>query len=224
MYCPSQIRSSGGTISVDTIDCYMHQLQQYKAIATCDDLLRLFVVQDFSTETLSLKVTHTLNVFNLSLTLYYPFSVSIYCFVSRSVRQFTDGIEWIYVCSCDPNASKLTKTLGTHINCQYSQYTQDFPECIHMMVVNRISSTIDALHGLTPSQDFSGIAKNGQNSHTDNYNPLYSSDHTYSSDHFENPSLVFKHNCTQAFDYGVAELLMQVLISLTGDRNYYCHW
>ena len=76
MYCPSQIRSSGGTISVDTIDCYMHQLQQYKAIATCDDLLRLFVVQDFSTETLSLKVTHTLNVFNLSLTLYYPFSVS----------------------------------------------------------------------------------------------------------------------------------------------------
>ena len=47
MHCLSQIRSSGGTISVDTIDAYMHQLQQYKAIATCDDLLRLFVVQDF---------------------------------------------------------------------------------------------------------------------------------------------------------------------------------
>ena len=69
MHCLSQIRSSGGTISVDTIDAYMHQLQQYKAIATCDDLLRLFVVQDFSTETLSLKVTHNPNVFNMSLTL-----------------------------------------------------------------------------------------------------------------------------------------------------------
>ena len=72
------------------------------------------------------------------------------------MRQFADGVEWVYVCSCDPNASELTKTLSTHINCQYSQYTNDFPECIHIKVVNRVSSTV---HGLSPSQDFSGIAR-----------------------------------------------------------------
>ena len=73
------------------------------------------------------------------------------------MRQFADGIEWVYVCSCDPNASDLTKTLSTHINYQYSQYATNFPECIHIKVVNRVSSTIDAVHGLSPLQDFSGI-------------------------------------------------------------------
>ena len=57
MDIPSQIGSSGGTIcSLDIIDAYMSQLQQYNAIATCDDSLRLFVVQDFFLESLSLKV------------------------------------------------------------------------------------------------------------------------------------------------------------------------
>ena len=56
---PSQIGSSGGTIC--SVDAYMHQLKQYNAIATCDDSLRLFVVQDISPESLSLKVIHGLN-------------------------------------------------------------------------------------------------------------------------------------------------------------------
>ena len=75
------------------------------------------------------------------------------------MRQFSDGVEWIYACSCDFNASQLTKTLNTHINCDYSQYTEELPECIHIMVVKRISSTIDAIHNLSPSADFSGIVE-----------------------------------------------------------------
>lgn len=77
--------------------------------------------------------------------------------MSRSVRQFTDGIEWIYLCSCDPNTSKLAKTLSTQINCTHSKFTQEFPKCIHMVAVIHASSTIDAIHCLSPSQDFLGI-------------------------------------------------------------------
>lgn len=115
MDIPSQIGSSGATIcSLDVIDAYMSQLQQYNAIATCDDSLRLFVVQDFSPESLSLKVIN--GAYNyLSLSCYFSYFQHQYCFVSRSVRQFADAIEWVYVCSCDPNASDLYNK-----NSQYS--------------------------------------------------------------------------------------------------------
>ena len=51
----------GGVIySVDAIDAYMYQLQQNNAIASCDNSLRVFVVQEFSSERLSLKVNNNL--------------------------------------------------------------------------------------------------------------------------------------------------------------------
>lgn len=63
MQLQSQIGSSGGVIcSVDAIDAYMYQLQLYNAITTCDDSLRVFVVQDFSSESLTLKVNCNLTV------------------------------------------------------------------------------------------------------------------------------------------------------------------
>ena len=72
MHPPSQIGSSRGVIcSVDPIDAYMHQLQQYNAIATCDDSLRMFVVQDFSPASLSLKV-------NTSKCLRYAINIVFY--------------------------------------------------------------------------------------------------------------------------------------------------
>ena len=42
--------------SMDTLDTYVYQLKINNAISACDDVLRVFVVQDFSTNNLSLKV------------------------------------------------------------------------------------------------------------------------------------------------------------------------
>ena len=53
-----QLGSSGGVIC--SVDAYMYQLQQNNAIASCDNSLRVFVVQDFSSERLSLKVNNNL--------------------------------------------------------------------------------------------------------------------------------------------------------------------
>ena len=41
--------------SMDTLETYIYQLKTNNAISTCDNVLRVFVVQDFSIENLSLK-------------------------------------------------------------------------------------------------------------------------------------------------------------------------
>lgn len=77
--------------------------------------------------------------------------------MSRSARQFSDGIHWIYVCSCDPSLSELAKSLSSQIAYEYAQYVNTFPYCIHINAVSEIISKVDAIHCLSPHVDFTGI-------------------------------------------------------------------
>ena len=80
-----------------------------------------------------------------------------YYFVSRAGRQFNDEVEWVYCCTCDRHTSQLMSSLSTHINWNYSDFSQAFMKCIHIAAVVQLTSGIDSVHCLSPVHDFAGI-------------------------------------------------------------------
>ncbi|CAI8037435.1 hypothetical protein GBAR_LOCUS20937 [Geodia barretti] len=94
--------------SVSILDAYMFQLKTKKAFALCNGSLHAFVLQDFSEETLCLKPLH-------------------YHFISRSAKQFRDEVEWVYNCTCDSHASRLSTTLNSTLELNYSEFLKKFP-------------------------------------------------------------------------------------------------
>ena len=77
--------------------------------------------------------------------------------MSRTGRKFIDDVEWVYCCTCDVHTSQLISTFGSHINCNVSEFSRGFPKCIHIAAVAHLSSKVDAIHCLSPAQDFAGI-------------------------------------------------------------------
>ena len=77
--------------------------------------------------------------------------------MSRAGRQFNDEVEWVYCCTCDSHTSQLMSSLSTHINCNYSDFSQALVKCIHIAAVVHLTSGIDAVHCLSPAHDFAGI-------------------------------------------------------------------
>lgn len=47
-------------------------------------------------------------------------------------------------------------SLSVHVNRNYSEFLEDYPECIHMKAVVHATSTWDAIHSLSPAQYFEG--------------------------------------------------------------------
>ena len=80
-----------------------------------------------------------------------------YYFVTCTGKQFIDGVDWVYCCTCDSHTSQLMTSLSTCINCNYSDFSEGFPKCIHIAAVVHMSSGIDAVHCLSPTHDFAGI-------------------------------------------------------------------
>lgn len=65
--------------SMDTLDTYVYQLKINNAISACDDVLRVFVVQDFSTNNLSLKVNAKLFYKKVSALVLYRLTSTVLC-------------------------------------------------------------------------------------------------------------------------------------------------
>ena len=135
------------------LDAYIFQLRTNNAIALCSGSLNDFVLQDFSEETLCLKVSFQKTFLHLTHLLSFPLH---YNFVSRSAKQFEDSIEWVYHCTCDSHTSKLSTSLSSILECNYSEFLEKFPECLHIQAVMHASSKLDAIHCLSPVQYFLG--------------------------------------------------------------------
>ena len=78
-------------------------------------------------------------------------------FVTRSGRQFSDGKQWLYSCSCNTERLKFLHSLGTKIDCTFSSFSEDFPRCMHVKAVSDLMVEFDALNYISPDLDFAGM-------------------------------------------------------------------
>ena len=52
----SDEKATDVTLVIKDLDAYIHELKQHAAVAPCDETLNVFVAQEFSSTTCSLKV------------------------------------------------------------------------------------------------------------------------------------------------------------------------
>ncbi len=48
-------------------------------------------------------------------------------------------------------------SLNAEIKYDYSKFTEDFPNCIHIDAVIHILTEVDAVHCITPDMEFEGV-------------------------------------------------------------------
>ncbi len=131
---------------------YVHDLKQFKAFAPCDSSLHCFVLQDFNSDELHLKVRFSL--LSSSVSIIIKMQHNQYVFVSRRAIFFEDGLHWIFWCSCDKQRTSLITSLSHHIEASYGSVSKG--ECLHITAAMFIVEQIDAIHGLSPINDFTG--------------------------------------------------------------------
>ena len=69
---------------------------------------------------------------------------------------FTDGIEWVYSCSCNIHNANLLDGMGHNPGIEYSVLQSIVPDCIHIDTMRNIVVEVDAIHDIHPQLDFSG--------------------------------------------------------------------
>ena len=62
----------------------------------------------------------------------------------------------MYWCSCNTSRAELLDSLTTHLDIQSSELESTFPECLHIKAVKYICTEVDAIHDISPEQEFSG--------------------------------------------------------------------
>ena len=75
-------------------------------------------------------------------------------FISRRAVHLSDGLRWIFWCSCAPSQGALLSSISHHVFTCYSQIRKD--ECIHISVSKLLIEEIDMFHEISPEIDFKG--------------------------------------------------------------------
>lgn len=78
-----------------------------------------------------------------------------YVFVSRRGIFFEDGLHWVFWCSCSEQQMSLITSLSHHVQDRYDNVIPR-GECLHIAAAMLIVEQVDAIHGLSPIDDFSG--------------------------------------------------------------------
>ena len=102
-----------------------------------------------------------------------------YHFVSRSAKQFKDGKQWLYSCTCNLELAKLVHSLCAQLDSTYSSINCLAKYCIHVNSVLQMVHEFDALNCITPDIDFEGELSLIRN--TSRKTMLCALDHTYHS-------------------------------------------
>ena len=79
-----------------------------------------------------------------------------FVFVSRCAKYFVEELEWVFWCSCDATRGSLIGAAGSHIEMKYSVFQERFAPCLHITALKLILDDVDALHEVTPNDDFIG--------------------------------------------------------------------
>ena len=77
-------------------------------------------------------------------------------FVTRSGKHFSDGKQWLYSCTCNIERLRFFHSLGAKLDCTFSSFSMDFPNCLHSKAVADLVFEFDALNYITPDLDFTG--------------------------------------------------------------------
>ena len=78
-------------------------------------------------------------------------------FVTQSGKQFADGKQWLYSCTCNTERLRFFHSLGAKLDCSFSSFSKDFPNCMHIKAVSELVFEFDALNYITPDLDFAGM-------------------------------------------------------------------
>lgn len=62
---------------------------------------------------------------------------------------------WAYWCKCDPFRADLVESLSSGVS--IDELERDCPECLHILALKRIIQKVDAIHDISPEQEFDGI-------------------------------------------------------------------
>ena len=80
-----------------------------------------------------------------------------FLFVSRCGLHFSDGIQWVYWCSCDSARGNLLNSCSTSVDSTYDAFTSIVgSECIHIEPTRLIIQETDNIHNITSAQELSG--------------------------------------------------------------------
>ena len=80
-----------------------------------------------------------------------------YVFVTQSGKQFSDGKQWLYSCTCNTENLRFFHGLAAKLECSFSSFSEEFPYCMHIKAVSDLIIDFDALNYITPDLDFAGI-------------------------------------------------------------------
>lgn len=78
-----------------------------------------------------------------------------YVFVSRRAIILEDGLQWVYLCSCNESRAALIASLSHNTKSTYADLAAG--ECFHIAAAISIVRSIDAVHGILPINEFAGI-------------------------------------------------------------------
>ena len=137
------------------MQCYVHDLKQYKAFVPCDNGLHRFALQDFSSDNLQLKV-FIVHRYPIAMHTYIVMLAqhNRYVFVSRRAIILEDGLQWIFLCSCNESRAALIASLSHSAKATYAELSAG--ECLHIAATISIVQSIDAVHGISPISEFAG--------------------------------------------------------------------
>ena len=76
--------------------------------------------------------------------------------MTRSGKQFEDGKQWVYSCTCDLEKSRFFNSLHAKLDCTFTSFCEDYLYCIHVNAVLELVTDFDAVHCLSPDLDFAG--------------------------------------------------------------------
>ena len=79
-----------------------------------------------------------------------------FVFVFRCAKYFAGDLEWAFWCSCDRARRSIISSTGLHIEMKYLTFQDCFKPCLHISAMRVILSHVDALHGVSPSEEFAG--------------------------------------------------------------------
>ena len=77
-----------------------------------------------------------------------------YVFVSRRAIILDDGLQWVFCCSCNESRAALIASLSHNTKSSYVDLSAG--ECLHIAAAIQIVEKIDAVHGISPVDEFAG--------------------------------------------------------------------
>ena len=179
--------------TIADIDAYVFLLRTNKAIATCDQSVKNFVVQDFDIKDKKLKVSIVIPLLQLMfITISYihryiyaiPLQSRTFYFVSRCGKFFAGESHWVYWCTCNKKKSELIDSFSWSSHMSFAEVSDILLNCMHVKAVQNIVVSLDGIQSISADSDLSGIA----NSHNYCYRKYYFLiDHSYSASGYAMP-------------------------------------